>query len=91
MKHADEVKTKSTSLRMTETQHEIISSCATEKGMSLGEYMTYRSMQKEGLSPELLARIMNVVNIAIRIAKDTAPESVSMLDREVNALWSLLS
>lgn len=90
MRDEAEKKTRSTTLRMTENQYALIERKAKEKGMSVGSYIVNKAVHGENLSPELVVRMQDVMNIAYRIIQDNEPETAKYLRGEMTAIWSNL-
>lgn len=90
MRDETEKKTKSTTLRMTENQYAFIEKKAKEQGMSFGSYIVNKAIHGDNLSPELVVRIQDVMNIAYRIIQDSEPETAKYLRGEMTAIWSKL-
>lgn len=91
MRDESEKKTRSTTLlRMTKEQYVLIQKKAEAKGMSVGSYIVNKAVHEENLSPELVVRIQDILNIAYRIIQDSEPETARFLRGEMTAIWSEL-
>lgn len=90
MKHEKELKDHKTTIRLSEKQYQTFCLRGEKAGMSWVNYMLSRAMQADGLTPELMVRITNLVNIAVGTVRDYAPDKASFMQKEVDAIWSIL-
>lgn len=91
MRSIDELKTKPVTTKMSPSQYEMIKKYADEEGMSVSLYMVTRSLQKDGLTPELLIKIQNIVSIASRIIQENEPVTMEYLRKGMREIWAFLS
>lgn len=91
MRKSSEKKEKTTSVRMTEEQKQIIQEMAEQRGMSAGAYMVNSAIHSgKAITPEIMVHIQNLVNFACETVKEQAPKDKSYMESEANKLWSLL-
>ena len=60
-----ELKTEKISVKLTMSEKFAITRYAKESGVSVSSYMVMKAMQKDGLTPALLVKIQNLLNVAI--------------------------
>lgn len=83
------LKTLVKSVRMSEAQYDRIMEKANEHELSLGSYMVHTATHSNnGITPELLCKIQNIVNIAHDTIKEYAPEKLGEVESEMNEFWS---
>lgn len=81
---------KSTSIRFSDKERQIINEKAQTKGMNFSKYVQYMAVHgDEGLSPAAKVKIQNVVNIAREIGEHGDPEQVKVLQKEANDIWRM--
>lgn len=88
-KRADhEKRTITKSLKMSPDDLKIIEERAEKKGMNFSRYMVESAVHREnGLTPEMLCRMENIIGQCVRIADKN---DMDMLRMEADALWALL-
>lgn len=90
MRKESDKKNKKTSVTMTYSDFEIIEQKAKEKGMGVSPYMVDKALHCDNsLSPEIKARIQNLINKACMIVEKSEPESVIEFQKEVSEIWFL--
>ena len=85
---------KSTSIRFSDKERQIIIEKAQTKGMNFSKYVQHMAVHgDEGLSPAAKVKIQNVVNIAREIGEHGDPEQVKVLQKklqkEANDIWRM--
>lgn len=80
-----------TSVKLTMSERFAISRYAKESGVSVSSYMVMKAMQKDGLTPALLVKIQNLLNVAIKVIDQSDPYMVDYLKKEMHELWEFLS
>lgn len=92
MKKQSEIKSHSTSLRMTQEQFEAIEKYANTKQMSVSSYILSSALHADSkLTPAIMVGIQELVNHTFEAVKHNAPEQAFSLQEEAAALWSKLS
>ena len=86
-----ELKTEKISLKLTMSEKFTISRYAKESGVSVSSYMVMKAMQKDGLTPAVLVKIQNLINVAIKVIDEFDPCMVDYLKKEIRELWEFLS
>jgi hypothetical protein len=92
MKKESELKSRLTSLRMTEEQFQIAKATAESKNMSFSEYMVACAVHPDNmLTPEVMVQIQEIANAALRIARSKGDGYESQIQDEVDKLWLKLN
>lgn len=92
MRSSSELKSYSTSLRMTSEQHSIIEKNAKLRNMSISEYMIDCAIHREcGLNPEVMVTLQNIANEALQIARSQGIHTEMKMQNKVNELWLKLN
>ena len=90
MRSEADKKNKKTSITMTDSDYEIIEQNANKRGMKISPYMVDIAIHAdEALTPEMRARIQNIVNVACMIVEEVAPDKVNLIREEAGDIWSL--
>lgn len=90
MRSEADKKNKKTSITMTDSDYEIIEQNANKRGMKISPYMVDIALHAdEALTPEMRARIQNIVNVACMIVEEVAPDKVNLIREEAGDIWSL--
>ena len=76
-----ELKTEKISVKLTMSEKFAISRYAKASGVSVSSYMVMKAMQKDGLTPALLVKIQNLLNVAIKVIDESDPYMVDYLKR----------
>ena len=91
MKTESEKKTKVTSIRLTEEQHQKVQEKAAKHNMKISNYLITKAVNNdEGLTPKIMVQVQDIANRATAIARQYAPEQIEEIESEVNKLWSQL-
>ncbi len=96
MRDPKEKKGMVTSIRLTEEQHQWVKKQAERYGMTMSNYIITTAMHGENLlTPELVVRLQNIVNEAIAVVMEYAPELLKekriwKIRREMSKLWTSL-
>ncbi|MBE6877132.1 MAG: hypothetical protein E7496_10535 [Ruminococcus sp.] len=90
MRSQTEQKHRVTSIRTTEDQYQRIKKQADEKKMTVSNYLATVGEHGNGLTPEVMVRLQNIVSEANAAVQEYAPERNQKMQKEVNQLWSLL-
>ena len=91
MKKESEKKTKVTSIRLSEEQHQKLQEKAAKNGMPISNYLITKAVNNDdGLTPAIMAEVQDIVNKATELVQKYAPEQVEEIESEVNKLWSQL-
>lgn len=91
MRKQSEVKSHTTSLRMTKEQFERIVACAEAKNMTISSYILDTVLHADNkLTPAIMVRIQEIVNHAFEATKLYDPEQAFRIQKEVEVLWSVL-
>ena len=90
MRSEADKKNKKTSITMTDSDYEIIEQNANKRGMKISPYMVDIALHAdEALTPEMRARIQNIVNVACMIVEVVAPDKANLIREEAGDIWSL--
>ncbi|EWM55076.1 plasmid mobilization protein [Ruminococcus flavefaciens] len=82
----------STSLRMTQKQHDKIKEKADAKGQSISTYLIdAASKDQTGFTPALLVQMQNLLNDACKMAERNEPDEVDRMQKEMNKIWQKLT
>ena len=92
MRDPKEKKGMVTSIRLTEEQHQRVKKQAEQQGMTMSNYIMHG---ENLLTPELVVRLQNIVNEAIAVVLEYAPELLKekriwKMRREMSKLWTSL-
>ena len=80
-----------TSIRLNDEQKRILDEKAKERGVSRSTYIRDRALHgDEGLTPETMVRIQNLVNEAFEAIRYADVDKAISMEMEVNELWTLL-
>ena len=91
MRSEKDKKTFTTSIKMTQGDHDLLEQRSRECGMKIGPYIIDTAIRADkSLTPETVAKLQNIVNFACEAVKGTSPKKVKEMQAEVNALWSSL-
>jgi len=91
MRSPDEKKTKVTSIRMTEEQHQRVQKQADSHGMTVSNYIITTAVHGENhITPKMMVQLQNITNMATDAVQEFAPETINKMQKEVDKLWMLL-
>ncbi len=85
-----------TSIRLTEEQHQRVKKQAEQHGMSMSNYIITTAVHGGNLlTPEQVVRLQNIVNEAVAVVMEYAPEPskerrIWKMRREMSKLWTSL-
>lgn len=81
-----------TSIRLNKSQHERIKEQAKAKGMTVSNYIITAAVNGGStVTPEMLVKMQNLANVACDAVKESAPEKVDLMQKEMNAIWQELA
>ena len=81
-----------TSVRLSVHQRDEIQKKADEHHMSMGSYMVYAAMHANTqFDPVIAVHTQNILNTALRLAKQYEPETWEELKKEECAIWFMSS
>ncbi len=84
-------KKKPTAIRLSDDERHTVEAKAKAKGMRPTSYIAFMAVHGEqGISPEVMVRIQDVVNRAFEATKLANCDEAVLLQMEANDLWSLL-
>lgn len=87
-----EKKGKVTSIRLNESQHRKVKEQAKAKGMTVSNYIITAAVNGGStVTPEMLVKMQNLANVACDAVKESAPEKVDLIQKEMNAIWQELA
>ena len=91
MRSENDKKNFKTSVKMTQSDHELLERRARECGKKIGPYIVETAVKADkSITPETVAKLQNIVNYACEAVKETSPKLVKGMQKEVNELWSSL-
>ncbi len=96
MRDPKEKKGMVTSIRLTEEQHQRVKKQAEQHGMTMSNYIITTAVHGENLlTPEQVVRLQNIVNEAVAVVVEYAPELLKekriwKIRREMSKLWTSL-
>ena len=91
MKTAEEIRSITKTFKVSKNEEEIILRNAKEEGLNFSSFCIARAMQRKALTPVLIVKIQNLVNIAYRIIKDSEPDTAKYIKKEMEEIWSYLN
>lgn len=87
-----EKKGKVTSIRLTEEQHRRVQEQAKAKDMTISSYIITTAVNGgNAITPEMLVKMQNVVNMACATVEKCAPEKVESIQERMNEIWQKLA
>ncbi len=87
-----EKKGKVTSIRLTEYQHRKVQEQAKAKGMTVSNYIITTAVNGgNAVTPEFIVKLQNITNEACSVMEESAPDSVTAMQEEVNEIWQKLA
>lgn len=88
MRSENDKKNFKTSVKMTQSDHELLEQRARECGKKIGPYIIETAVRADkSITPETVARLQNIVNFACEAVKETSPQKAKDMQKEVNELW----
>lgn len=91
MKSKEEQKTRRVSTRMTQEQFVCIAEKAEKRNMSVSAFMVDSAAHNDNqMTLSQLIRIQNLANLVSAKCEKSNPETAVEIQKEVEALWSLL-
>lgn len=96
MRDPKEKKGKVTSIRLSEEQYQRVKKQAEQHGMTMSNYIITTAVHGENLlTPEQVVRLQNIVNEAVAVVMEYAPEAskdkrIWRIRREMSKLWTSL-
>ncbi len=96
MRDLKEKKGKVTSIRLSEEQYQRVKKQAEQHGMTMSNYIITTAVHGENLlTPEQMVRLQNIVNEAVAVVMEYAPEAskdkrIWRIRREMSKLWTSL-
>ncbi len=96
MRDPKEKKEKVTSIRLSEEQYQRVKKQAEQHGMTMSNYIITNAVHGENLlTPEQVVRLQNIVNEAVGVVMEYAPEALKdkriwKIRREMSKLWTSL-
>ena len=96
MRDPKEKKGKVTSIRLSEEQYQRVKKQAEQHGMTMSNYIITNAVHGENLlTPEQVVRLQNIVNEAVGVVMEYAPEAskdkrIWRIRREMSKLWTSL-
>lgn len=86
-----EKKGKVTSVRLTEEQHKRVQEQAKAKGMTVSSYIITTAVNGGNtITPEMLVKMQNIVNMACEAVEEFAPNKVDSIQKGMNEIWQKL-
>ena len=90
MRSENDKKNFKTSVKMTQSDHELLEQRARECGKKIGPYIVEAAVKADkSITPETVAKLQNIVNSACEAVKETSPKKAKDMQKEVDDLWSL--
>lgn len=96
MRDPKEKKEKVTSIRLSKEQYQRVKKQAEQHGMTMSNYIITNAVHGENLlTPEQVVRLQNIVNEAVGVVMEYAPEAskdkrIWRIRREMSKLWTSL-
>ncbi len=88
---AEHEQKKTTSIRLSDDEKKIVKEKAAAKGMQFASYIEFMALHGvEGISPETLVKIQNILNGAVEAVIHMDKSKVLELKQEANELWQSL-
>ena len=92
MRSESDKKNFKTSVKMTQSDHELLEQRARECGKKIGPYIVETAVRADkSITPETVAKVQNIVNYACEVVKETSPQKAKEMQKEVNEIWLSLN